>query len=345
MKWSTNSAWLEQGPESDVVLSCRARLARNIAGFPFVARASDNQRAEIFNLSRQVLRQLDLGQDLLWFDLREAAANELMLLLVERHLISRHHAEMDLPRAVAITPDERVSIMVNEEDHLRMQFLAPGLQFEHALLEINRIDDKVESRLDFAFSSRWGYLTACPTNVGTGIRFSTMLHLPGLKLAKDIDRVRRAAKDMHLAVRGYYGEGSDSAGDFYQISNQITLGASEADILDAFSAKILPQIIAYERKAREVLVSKRSTYLDDRIFRAVGVLQSARIIDVKEAMKLLSRIRLGVCLGRLPDFELATINQLFLRIQPAHLRMMSPTPLRDEELSIARAAFIRKTLG
>jgi protein arginine kinase len=328
----------------DVVISCRARLARNLAGFPFVNRASERQCVEVLQLARQVLLSDNVAQDMMWVDLNQATILDRGLLM-ERHLISKNHAEADTRRAVAISGDETLSIMINEEDHLRMQVLAPGLQLAEVHKRVDGIDDMVESRLDYAFSPRWGYLTACPTNVGTGIRFSVMLHLPALKITNEIDSVRRAAKDLHLAVRGYYGEGSESAGDFYQISNQVTLGRSEPDLLDEFQGNILPQIIEYEHKARRMLLGRNPLLLDDRPQRALGVLRAARLLGAEEAMKLLSRVRLGVCLGRLSDIDLTVVNRLFLQVQPAHLQLHAGNGLDDDELREARASLVRRGLA
>jgi protein arginine kinase len=345
MEFSSQGPWMsDDGPGTEVVMSCRVRLARNIAGFPFVGRANDTQRIEILNIARRVVLDPDLADGMIWVDLRKATPRD-RLLLVERHLISRHHAETDIPRAVAVSGDETLSIMVNEEDHLRMQVLAPGGRLGELITRINKIDDTVESKLDYAFSGRWGYLTACPTNVGAGIRLSVMVHLPALKLIGEIDRVRRAAKDLHLAVRGYYGEGSDSAGDFYQISNQITLGRTEQELLGEFEERILPQIIEYEREARNMLIEHNTPLLDDRVFRALGILRAARLLGAEEAMKLLSRIRLGIHLGRLPDLDLAAVNRLLLQIQTAHLQMCVSADLDPDQRREARAKLVRETLA
>ncbi len=189
------------GPHADVVMSCRARIARNLAGFPFVGRATPSERHEIVNIARQVLLSRQIEPELIWVDLAESPQRERRL-LVERHLISSNHAEAEHERAVALTADETLSVMVNEEDHLRMQVLAPGMQLQNVYQRLDAIDDAVESCIDFSFDRRWGYLTACPTNLGTGIRLSVMMHLPALRITGEINRVRRAAKDLHLAVRG-----------------------------------------------------------------------------------------------------------------------------------------------
>ena len=345
MKFSTPGPWLsDDGPDTDVVMSCRVRLARNIAGFPFVGRANDAQRREILRIAQQVVLSLDLADGMFWVDLSHSPARDRQLLM-ERHLISRHLAEAEFPRAVAVSGDETLSIMVNEEDHLRMQVLGPGIGLSDLMDRINEVDDAIESRLDFAFSQRWGYLTACPTNVGAGIRLSVMMHLPGLKLTGEIDRLRRAAKDLHLAVRGYYGEGSESAGDFYQVSNQITLGRSEQDLLAEFRDRILPQIIEYEQHARQMLVERNPTLLDDRINRAVGILRSAHLLGAEEAMKLLSRVRLGIRLKRLHGIDLNKVNHLLLQVQSAHLQQSIGANLNPDQRREARAKLVREALG
>ncbi|MBT8486981.1 MAG: protein arginine kinase [Phycisphaerales bacterium] len=345
MEGHFNEPWLDaSAPHGEVVLSCRARLARNIAGFPFVNHATAAQRKELLRVARQVLLGGGLSSGMIWVDLGRATEHDRRL-LVERHLISKNLADSDIDRAVAISGDESLSVMVNEEDHLRIQILAAGLQLESIHERLNEIDDHVEGKVDYAFSRRWGYLTACPTNVGTGIRFSVMMHLPALKITNEIDRVRRAAKDLHLAVRGYYGEGSESAGDFYQISNQVTLGRSEEELLGELKDKILPRIIEYEQQARRVLVERNETLLDDRTQRALGILRSARLLGAEEAMKLLSRVRLAIALGRLPEIDPRVVNQLFLQVQPAHLQFQAERPLSAEQLRVTRATIVRKAFA
>ncbi|MEX0741758.1 MAG: ATP--guanido phosphotransferase, partial [Phycisphaeraceae bacterium] len=241
--------------------------------------------------------------------------------------------------------DESFAIMVNEEDHIRLSCLRAGLQLEDAYEHANRLDDTLESRMDFAYSSRLGYLTACPTNLGTGIRVSVMLHLPGLKLTGEIDKLRRAAKDMHLAVRGFYGEGTEAVGDLFQISNQTTLGRSEQQILDDFSDVVIPEMIEYEQRAREALAEDRPAVLDDKIFRALGTLSHARLLGSEEALYLLSYLRLGVSLNRTASVSLSTVNELFLLSQPAHLQKIAGQELTGPERREYRATFVRKRLG
>ena len=339
--------WLRgAGPHNEIVISSRVRLARNLAGFPFVNRSSAVQRHDAMERCRQTLTSGLLGSDLLWVEL--AGSTELdRLLLVERHIISRQHAQggSDHPRAVALDQAETFAIMVNEEDHLRIQVLRSGVQLAQAFEQINRLDDALEAALDFAYSQRWGYLTACPTNVGSGIRVSVMLHLPALKLTGEIDRVRRAARDMHLAVRGLFGEGSEALGDLYQVSNQTTLGRAEQEILHDFERTIVPQIIAYEQQARQALLRQRSSQLDDKVFRAWATLTHARLLSSEEVLGLLSHVRLGVNLGRLTTVDIRTINELFLLTQPAHLQKITGKEMDKPARQEARATLIRQRLG
>ena len=346
--FSTNEGaeWLRgDGPGSDVVLSSRVRLARNLAGFSFTSRCDAAARSRILELAEKHLVAADLAAGLLWVDLTRASAEDRSLLL-ERHLISRELAKAKGPRAVAVSsPDERLAIMVNEEDHLRLQMMRSGLAVKRAFEELDVVDDAVESRLDFAYSPRFGFLTACPTNVGTGMRVSVMLHLPGLKLAGDMDKFHRAAKAMSLAVRGYYGEGSEATGDFYQVSNQTTLGKGERELVGEFEGAIIPKLVDYERLARRSLLEKRKHSMEDRIHRAVGTLRYARLLKTDEALQLLSFVRLGVVGGLIGDLDVATVNRLTLSVQPAHLQRLVGRPLDQGERRVERANLARRALG
>ncbi|MFO0830150.1 MAG: protein arginine kinase [Phycisphaerales bacterium] len=345
MRLTEKSVWQNgTGPDGDVVVSSRVRLARNLAGFPFVNRSTPPQRVEVVRMVQAARWPSDVGSSLVWVNLPQATALD-RAILVERHLISKQFSEGDLPRAAAISGDESLAVMVNEEDHLRLQVLLAASRLRDCFETISNLDAALEQSLDFAFTPRWGYLTACPTNVGCGIRLSVMLHLPGLKLTNEIEKVRRAAKDMHLAVRGFYGEGSEVIGDFYQVSNQITLGRSEQDLFDHFATFVVPSLVDYERTARSVLLRQNGALVDDRVHRALGVLRAARLLTTDEAMKLLSRVRLGVCLGRVPEVDLATVHRLFLQVQPAHLRVLTQTDEQDPELREARATLVRRALG
>ena len=234
--------------------------------------------------------------------------------------------------------------MVNEEDHLRIQYIRAGLALDSALTAIDEVDDRLEAGLDYAYSARFGYLTACPTNVGTGVRLSVMLHLPGLKLAGDIEKVKRAATDMALAVRGFYGEGSEAAGDFYQISNQTTRGKTEQVLLHELQREILPRVIEYERAARGKLLAKRKGIVEDQAFRALGTLTHARLMSAEESMQLLSQVRLGAVLGLLPGLDVGVVNGLMLLTQPAHLQRVVGQELTQDQRRAARATLLRNRL-
>jgi protein arginine kinase len=335
--------WLRgTGPESDVVVSTRIRLARNLAAFPFTNRASAHQRAEIEALLRDRLGKLDPLPPVQY-----ASLGGLPLLdrqfLVERQLVSRELANGDGPRGVAFDDRESVSIMVNEEDHLRLQVMRSGLDLDAAWQDIDRVDDVLEQKVSYAFSDEFGYLTACPTNVGTGMRASVMLHLPALGLTKQIEKVFRALQKINLVVRGLYGEGSRASGDFYQISNQVTLGKSEATALSEIR-EVNQQIIAYERQARHALMRENRQGIQDRVARAFGTLQSATMMTSEETMELLSSVRLGVNLSLIDDLSILTVNELFLHTQPAHLQKLMGATLDGEERNAARARYLRTRL-
>lgn len=343
---SGGAQWLRtDGRDCDVVMSSRIRYARNIAGFPFPHRAKKEERRELLGLVRERALNASIADKLLWIDLEESPALE-RLMLHERHLISKQHAKGSEPRAVVVSaPDEWLSIMVNEEDHLRIQVIRGGLALDDALDVIDSVDDKLETTLDFAFSSRFGYLTACPTNVGTGLRVSTMLHLPALKLSGEIEKVKRAAKAMNVAVRGFYGEGSEAVGDFFQLSNQTTLGKTERALLEELSQRVIPEIVRYERQARGVLMEKKALFLEDRVHRAFGTLLHARTIDADETLSHLSLVRMGSQLGILKGVDQSVVNQLVLLTQPAHVQRVVGRELDQNERRRERATIIRQRLG
>src|SRR5438128_12606039 len=267
----TRGEWLRgTGPESDIVDSSRIRLARNLAAFPFTNRASAHQKAEIETMLRERIGKLELDPGLSYLNVPALSQLDRQL-LVERQLVSRELASADGPRGVALGPHETVSLMVNEEDHLRLQVMRSGFDLDEAWQSIDRCDDLLEQRVSYAFTEEFGYLTACPTNVGTGMRTSVMLHLPALVMIKHIEKVFRALQKINLAVRGLYGEGSRASGDFYQISNQVTLGKSEVAILNEIR-EVIPQIISYERQARTALARESRQALHDRVSRAFGTL-------------------------------------------------------------------------
>jgi len=336
--------WLRgDGEESDVVVSTRIRLARNIDGFHFLTKATLEQKREIEALVRRKLKEIDLPIALSYISLPSLSEIDRSL-LVERHLMSKEHSEGAGDRGVAISEDETVSIMVNEEDHLRLQVFRSGFELHGVWAQASEMDTLLESRMPFAFHSQFGYLSACPTNVGTGMRASVMLHLPALVLTKQIEKVFRAVTKINLAVRGLYGEGTQASGNFYQISNQATLGKTEQELLDNI-ASVVPQIIRYERRARESLKAESEKRLEDKVWRSVGILQNARRMSSGEALELLSHIRLGMNTGILRSDSLPQINEMLLFSQPAHLQKILRKGLEPSERDVARADFIRKTLN
>ncbi len=340
----TSGEWLRgTGPESDIVISSRIRLARNLAQFPFLSRADDAGRAEIESLLREPISSLPVDGELTYFSVNNLDALDRQF-LVERQLISREHAEMHGSRGVGIGAEENVSLMINEEDHLRLQVLRSGFALDECWAEINSIDDALEEHVTFAFSEQLGFLTACPTNVGTGIRVSVMLHLPALALTKEIQKVFQAMQKMRLAVRGLYGEGSQAMGDFYQFSNQVTLGPSEQEIIDKLK-EVVDGIIKYERRVRDELVVKNRQRLHDQVSRAYGILRSAQTITSEETMHLLSSVRMGINLGLVDGLEIPTTNELFIQTQPAHLQKLRDEHLESAERNVARATYIRQRLG
>jgi len=340
----TPGAWLRgSGPEADIVISSRIRLARNLADFPFVIRASDADRTRIEEILRQSVLRIEDASRLLYVDVEDLTGVDRQF-LVERHLISREHAESQGSRAVAIDSREEFSLMINEEDHLRIQVMKSGLDLEGAWERIDRIDSLIEQDVTYAFHPKLGYLTACPTNVGTGMRVSVMLHLPALVLTRQIEKVFRSLQKISLAVRGLFGEGSQAMGDFYQISNQITLGSSEQKLLKQV-ADIVPVIIDYERQARAFLIKESQQTLHDRVSRAYGILRTAQTITSEETLHLLSSVRMGVNLGLIKGLEIPKLNELFIHTQPAHLQKLSGTELDSADRNIERARYLRQKLS
>jgi protein arginine kinase len=264
-------------------------------------------------------------------------------ILVERHLISREHAAKTAGSGLVLNKEESLCVMINEEDHLRMQALRPGLQLRQAWMAIDQVDTELERRLDYAFSPELGYLTACPTNLGTGIRVSAMLHLPGLVLAEQINQIISSVNKLGLAVRGLYGEGTEALGNVFQVSNQMTLGEVETDIVERLN-KVLLQIIEHEENARAMLLEKKPKIVFNHIGRAYGILANAHSITSKETMNLLSLMRLGVDLGEFLSAERALIDELFVITQPAHLQKQFTEKLVAEERDLLRADMLRDRL-
>ena len=335
--------WLRgSGPESDIVISSRIRLARNLADFPFVRKCTLQDRDSIEGAVREYLHENEAFREVTYLDVDSLSSVDRQF-LVERQLISRELSDGDGPRAVAVDAHEKYSLMVNEEDHLRLQVMNSGLDLTSAWDQINALDDILEKKVTYAFHDRLGYLTACPTNVGTGMRVSVMLHLPALVITRQIEKVFRSLQKISLTVRGLYGEGSQAMGDFYQISNQITLGRAEEDLIAQVS-DVVPAMIDYERRAREFLIKESQKDLHDRVSRAYGILCTAQTISSEETMMLLSSVRMGVNLGLIEDVEIPTINQLFIHTQPAHLQKLRGIELDTVDRNIERALYLQRHL-
>jgi protein arginine kinase len=336
--------WLSgNAEESELVLSSRVRLARNLDRRPFTHGASVQVLGEIRDETVRALAGCPSLAGSLAFDMDEVPEAD-RLILSERRLISREMVKNYVHRCLVVQPDEQLGVMVNEEDHLRIQALEPGLSLQRAYERIGKLDDEIDERLCYAFSEELGYLTACPTNVGTGLRVSAMVHLPGLVHNKDIGQVLDGLRNIRLTVRGIYGEGSEVIGNLFQVSNSITLGLSEEDTVKNLESHIRT-VLEIEKKARGALIKKARSLLEDKIWRAYGILKTARLVTSKEAMSLLSAVRLGIGLGIITDCSLAVLNELFIMIQPMHLHRLNEGIMKAEERDRARADYIRVKLG
>ncbi len=339
------SSWMsEEGPDSDIVLSSRIRLARNFEEFKFPTIFSHEEAKAVIAKMEEIYKEAGFkkyGQmELLKIDEMQPLQKRV---LVEKHLISPQLAEDSPYGACLVTENEEVSIMINEEDHLRIQCLFPGLQLSEALKTANDIDDWLEGRIHYAFDEERGYLTSCPTNVGTGLRASVMMHLPGLILTQQLNRIIPAINQLGLVVRGIYGEGSEALGNIFQISNQITLGKSEQDIVEDLQS-VVSQLISQERSAREALRKTSDIQLEDRVYRSYGILANSRIIETKEAARCLSDVRLGIDMGYIKNVSKNILNELMILTQPGFLQQYAGGPLRPHERDIRRAALIRERL-
>jgi len=337
------SEWLKStGPHSDIVISSRLRLARNLDKIPFPHWANKKQSEQTQSTIEEAITKVDYLKTTTIFKLGDLDSVDKQF-LVERHLMSMEHARKTNHKAVAVDDEEIISIMINEEDHMRMQVMQSGFNLYEAWNIINMIDDGLAKELPYAYSSDWGYLTACPTNAGTGMRGSVMLHLPALVITRQIDRVLAAIAKLSFATRGLYGEGTQASGNFFQISNQVSLGQSEDDIIQNING-IIRQIIEQENQARNLLLSKNKSVLEDRINRSLGILKSARIISSQETIELLSMVRLGNDIGMIKDIDRRVINELFILTQPAHLQKRENKKLSSEERDTNRAELIRSRL-
>jgi protein arginine kinase len=331
-----------KGPHDRIVMSSRVRLARNLRDASFPGWAKKPERVRVLEMILPAVEGLPEMSGSFADTMDNLSALDKQI-LVERHLISREHAAKSAGSGLVLNREETFCVMINEEDHLRMQALRPGLQLRQAWAAIDQLDSNLERKLNYAFNTEWGYLTACPTNLGTGIRVSAMLHLPGLVLGEQINPIIQSVNKLGLAVRGLYGEGTEALGNVFQVSNQMTLGESEIVIVERLE-KVLSQIIEHEEDARETLLEKKSKLVFNHIGRAYGTLANAHMISSKETMNQLSLMRLGVDLGMFPTLDRSTVDELFILTQPAHLQKQHSEKLSAEERDFLRADMLRERL-
>lgn len=335
-----SSEWLKgTGPHSDIIMSSRVRLARNLQGRFFPHWANKQQAEETMAIIKQAVERVDYLKKSTFFKLSELDSVDKQF-LVERHLMSREHASKPDSKAIVIDAEEIISIMINEEDHLRMQVMKSGFDLLESWEIMNRIDDCLSKELNYAFSPELGYLTACPTNTGTAMRGSVMLHLPALVMVRTIEKVLAAISKLSFTTRGLYGEGTQAIGNFFQISNQVSLGHNEDEIISNING-LIRQIIEHEEQARSILLKQQQAFLEDRVWRAYGTLKNAFIISSQETTELLSMVRLGLDLDIIKEIDRRAINELFILIQPAHLQKLEGKKLSSQERDEKRAQIIR----
>ncbi len=342
--FSAPSPWLMgEGPHAEMVLSTRIRLARNLREVPFTHRAREEQLQGVMASVSAAAQNSKAFRDGLLLRMNEVSPTDRQV-LVERHLVSHELGDGARPRGILIAPDARLSLMINEEDHLRLQALTPGFQLAEAWSLGDAADDELDQSLEFAFNEEIGYLTSCPTNAGTGLRASVLIHLPALVLLEEIQRVLKSIMQVGLNVRGLYGEHSEVMGNLFQISNQTTLGRSERDSIESLE-RVTRQIIDAEEKARERMMKDARVQIEDKVWRAYGTLRYCRSIHSREVINLCSAVRLGVAIGLPGLCPLRTLNELLVLTQPAHLQRMQGTELSPADRNIVRAQFVRERLA
>jgi protein arginine kinase len=337
-------SWLtDSGPDGDIAISSRIRLARNIQGFPFPIAADAKQLEKIQGAVELALKKAPtMGKKTLTFNMADYSEIERQILL-ERRLISNEFVKKTQNTSLVVKQDESCAVMVNEEDHLRIQALRPGLQLFKVWEQINKLDSELDKTLPYSYDSQLGYLTSCPTNVGTGMRASVMLHLSGLVLSGKINAAIQGVNKLGIAVRGIFGEGTDNRGNLFQVSNQSTLGESETQIIDRLNG-VITQLIMHEKNCRANLMQNKKYFLLDHVGRSYGILRHAYTLSSEEALNSLSAIRVGVDLGMFNSVDLHTVNKLFLTINPAHLQKFAQKELSSQERDIFRASFVREQL-
>lgn len=348
---TNQDSWLNgRGPEAEIVFSSRIRLARNITNQLFPSRASDAQKAKILSEIKEIYPQVKRLEDSIFVSMEDLSNLDSQFLL-ERHLISQEHLTPGKGKGLIVSKNEEIAIMINEEDHLRMQVITSGFDLKKCWDILDNIDNELSKKLSFAFMPDLGYLTACPTNVGTAIRVSCMLHLPALILTKRINKILELLARISFTTRGLFGEGTQALGDFFQISNQVSLGLSEEELIDNLIG-VVNQVKSQEIDARDTLLKKYIMNLEDNVWRALGILRNCRLISSKEALSHLSILSLGLDLGIIKNEDLSSgaggrnlINSLFIMIQPAHLQKIEGKPLKEKERDRIRAQILRDKLG
>ncbi len=337
------AGWMAtHGEHSDIVMTTRIRLARNLTDYCFPIASTEEQALAVDKMVANAL--VEEGEKPSYSYMKMSSLPSLEReVLIEKHLISPQLADPKRHGAVMLSEDETVSVMVNEEDHIRIQCIYPGLQIEEAYKKADEVDDLLEKELPYAFDEQFGYLTSCPSNTGTGMRASVMMHLPALTITKQIDRIIPAISRLGMVVRGIYGEGSKALGNVYQVSNQVTLGKTESEILEDLG-NITARLIVHERKAREVLLEKSRLALENRLFRSLGTLVYARLLQTGEAARCLSDVRLGIDLDIIQNVDVSILNELMIFMQPGFLQQYAGTELTQEERDIFRAKLFRERL-
>lgn len=341
---SHTGEWLKgTGPNSNIVMSSRIRLARNFDKIPFPNKANKKHLQDVVTAVQTAMNNINFFKDSALFKISDLDSVDRQF-LVERHLMSHEHATHPDGKALVVSKEEVLSIMVNEEDHLRIQVMQSGFNLNETWTIINTVDDSLSEHIPYAYVADWGYLTACPTNTGTGMRGSVMLHLPALVMTKQINKVLAAISKLSFTSRGFYGEGTQASGNFFQISNQVSLGHSEDEIIQNING-LIRQVIEQEEQARQALLLQNRPMLEDKICRSYGLLRNAHIISSQETAELLSMVRLGIDVGVVKEIDRATVNELFIMIQPAHLQKLDGKKLSAVERDEKRAHHIRNKLG
>jgi protein arginine kinase len=338
------AGWLDgSGDESEIVLSSRVRMARNVESRRFPQNADTDELAAVLEEARAASERAGVFGEDGYLSMGNVSSLDRQF-LAERHLVSREFLFNSANRGLMVNTSEDLCLMVNEEDHLRIQGFASGFDLRKAFELADRLDSELSGQLGYAYSDRFGHLTACPTNLGTGLRASALIHLPGLVHSKEINKLLDSLRQLRHSIRGLYGEGSEVMGNFFQLSNAATLGTVEESILGGLKEMVV-KVIGFEQRAREMLLRKARSLLEDKVWRAYGLLRNARSVSTKEALSLISAVRLGVGMGSIKGLRVGTLNEVLVYIQPAHLQMREGRSMDVHERDEARATYIREKIA